>query len=230
MSGATSVVEVESVLEEHEKGFKAFRAHGKNARAIIAPIFAFTKLFVDVGGEAASASGVVPGGKAIFAAAENVSQHFNELEGLLSWLGEVLGRLHNHLQSHTVLNVELGDIFVRALIQLLNVLAICTKYVRKQVSWRSTIFRRTKGYGRTLLGHKDVEDALKKLDELTREELLANTSLTLDMVQGTDAKVELVSDNVVKLGNGIKAVSDDLRGIVTLQRKDGFSTYPFQFN
>ncbi|EKM48660.1 uncharacterized protein PHACADRAFT_202544 [Phanerochaete carnosa HHB-10118-sp] len=217
MSGATSVVEVESVLEEHEKGFKAFRAHGKNARAIIAPIFAFTKLFVDVGGEAASAS-----------AAENVSQHFDELEGLLSRLGEVLGRLHNHLQSHTVSNVELGDIFVRALIQLLNVLAICTKYVRKQ--WVSFLIVTTEDYGRTLLGHKDVEDALKKLDELTREELLANTSLTLDMVQGTDAKVELVSDNVVKLGNGIKAVSDDLRGIVTLQRKDGFSTYPFQFN
>ncbi|EKM48496.1 uncharacterized protein PHACADRAFT_202741 [Phanerochaete carnosa HHB-10118-sp] len=220
---ANSVEEVVRVLEEHKKGFRAFRKHGEKARAVVAPIFTFTKLLIDAGGEAAVASGVVPGGKAIFTAfgvlleaAEKVSQSFDAIEGLLSRLGGVLRRLHNHLRSYTVLNDQLEDIFVRALVQLLDVLALCTKYIRKRVSLRDTILKRTGDYSRALLGNKDVKDALEKLDKLTKEELLANTAQTLDVVQG--------------IANGVDAVCNDLadlRGIgastLNLHREDCIS-------
>ncbi|EKM54837.1 uncharacterized protein PHACADRAFT_197262 [Phanerochaete carnosa HHB-10118-sp] len=238
MSGAGSIEEVESILREHDKGFKAFRANGEKARAVIAPIVTLTKLFVDAGGEIAAASSVVPGGKAIFTAfgvflevrlslvsapcklflpeltvikaAEKVSKRFDDLEGLLSRLGGVLSRLRNHLQSCSALSVELEGIFVGALIQLLNVLAICTKYIRKRTSWRTVICKRTKDYGRALLGDKDVEDALKELDRLTAEELLAAAAQILDVVQSVDANVGLIGNNVMKLGDDVEAVGNNV--------------------
>ncbi|EKM54844.1 uncharacterized protein PHACADRAFT_258986 [Phanerochaete carnosa HHB-10118-sp] len=226
MLAANSAEEVVRILEEHKKGFKAFRAHGENARAVIGPVFTLTKLFVDAGGEITAASSAVPGGSAIFAAfgvfleaVEKVSQRFDELEGLLSRLGGVLGRLHNHLQLRSMLSIELEDIFVGALVQLLNVLAICTKYVKKRSSSRMAFFMRTKDYGRALLGDTDVKNALEKLDELTREELLANTAQTLDVAQGIADKVELISGGVVGLSDGFKAVHDDLADLRGIEAK-----------
>ncbi|EKM49272.1 uncharacterized protein PHACADRAFT_201834 [Phanerochaete carnosa HHB-10118-sp] len=217
MLGAKSVEEVVGILEEHKKGFKVFRAHGENARAVVAPIVTPTKLFIDAVGEIAAASSIVPGSKAIFAAfgvllgaAEKVSKRLDALEGLLSRLGGVLSRLRNHLRSHSKLSVELENIFVSALVQLLNVLAICTQYVRKRTSWRSAILKRMRDYGRALLGDKNVKEALEKLDDLTREEILANTAQMLDMAQGIAAQVDVVGGGVVEIKDNVKAVSNDV--------------------
>ncbi|EKM54763.1 uncharacterized protein PHACADRAFT_258823 [Phanerochaete carnosa HHB-10118-sp] len=217
---AESSGKVARILKEHKSNFKAFRAHGEKIRAIIAPIFTLTKLFTDAGGEIAAASSAVPGGKAIFAAFgvfleafDKVSEQYDALEELLSRLGGVLGRLDNHLQARSVLNEQLKGVFVRALVQLLNVFAICTKYTKKQISDRTAVFTRMKDYGRALLGNKDVKDALEKLDELTKEELLATAAQTFDVVQGVAAKVELVGGDVTETKENVKAVRSDLRGI-----------------
>ncbi|EKM48855.1 uncharacterized protein PHACADRAFT_266048 [Phanerochaete carnosa HHB-10118-sp] len=217
---AESSGKVARILKEHKSNFKAFRAHGERIRAIIAPIFTLTKLFTDTGGEIAAASSVVPGGKAIFAAFgvflevfNKVSEQYDGLEELLSRLGGVLGRLDNHLKARSALNDQLEGTFVRALVQLLNVFAICTKYTKKQMSARTAAFTRMKEYGRALLGNKDVKDALEKLDELTKEELLATAAQTFDVVQGIAAKVEVVSGDVTEIKNNVKAAHNNLQDI-----------------
>ncbi|EKM54786.1 uncharacterized protein PHACADRAFT_197216 [Phanerochaete carnosa HHB-10118-sp] len=215
---AESSGKVARILKEHKSNFKAFRAHGEKIRAIIAPIFTLTKLFTDTGREIAAASSVVPGGQAIFAAFgvfleafDKVSEQYDALEELLSRLGGVLGRLDNHLQACSALNDQLEGVFVRALVQLLNVFAICTKYIKKQLSERTAraVLTRMKDYGRALLGNKDVKDALEKLDELTKEELLATTAQTLDVVQGVASEIKLVSGDIREIKDNVS----DLRGI-----------------
>ncbi|KAI0029864.1 hypothetical protein K488DRAFT_72642 [Vararia minispora EC-137] len=219
---AKSAEDIVNVLEAHEGGFKIFREHGKEIRAVVAPIVQLTELLVNTGSEVAAASGVVPGGKAIFVAfdvllqsasavliaiqaAYGVSERYDTLEGLLVRLKRVLGRLNKHLRSRSTISIELETIFIDALVQLLKVLAICTKYLdgksKSRISSRIPLLRRARDYGRALMGNKDVKDALGKLDDLTREELLVTAAQALVVVQE-------VAKDVKKMEGDVKAGVD----------------------
>ncbi|KAI0026714.1 hypothetical protein K488DRAFT_92011 [Vararia minispora EC-137] len=126
-----SVEDVVPILEGHEKGFQTFRRRGENIRAALAPIFTITQLFVDTAGEISVASGVVPGGKAIFTAcgvflgaARDVSQRYDILTIVLKRLKSVLERLNGYLRSRSDLSIGLKTVFIESLAQLLKVLAV----------------------------------------------------------------------------------------------------------
>jgi hypothetical protein len=53
---SSSVDNICHVLREHKESFKAFRERGEKIRAVLAPIFRLVNLFIDAGGEVASAS------------------------------------------------------------------------------------------------------------------------------------------------------------------------------
>ena len=55
-----------------------------------------------------------------------------------------------------------------------------------------------------LLGRNDVEDALKRLDKLTREEAKMATAEVLKVTRGMDSNMKVMDSNVKVLIDGAK--------------------------
>ncbi|KAI0026909.1 hypothetical protein K488DRAFT_91681 [Vararia minispora EC-137] len=202
-----SVNDLVSVLKKQNEAFETFRAHGETIRAVLAPVVRLVRIFLETGSEVAAASnGAVPGGKAIFVAfgvlldaTRGVSEVYGALGDLFRRLGTFLGRLDIYLQSPLEPNAALKDIFTSIFFKLFTVLRIVTKYLKlenhdkKSSAIRRSlrpIFRRTKDFGRVLLGNTEVKGALAELDDLTKEESLATAATTLVVAHKTHAAVQ----------------------------------------
>ncbi|KAI9442948.1 hypothetical protein H4582DRAFT_1145912 [Lactarius indigo] len=82
------------------------------------------------------------------------------------------------------------DIIVKIIVEVLNIFAITTKEIKQG---------RAKRYLKKLVGRKDVEDALKRLDKLTQEEarmaaaqILRLTHSVEHTIKGVDSKMDAV--------------------------------------
>ncbi|KAH9009930.1 hypothetical protein EDB83DRAFT_2273005, partial [Lactarius deliciosus] len=91
------------------------------------------------------------------------------------------------------------DIIVKIMVEVLSILGIVTKEV---------------GQGRTnmsflkLVGRKDVEDALRRLDALTQEEARMAAAEVLMISRGIDDKVKDVDDKVKEVDEKVEAVDE----------------------
>ncbi|KAI0032020.1 hypothetical protein K488DRAFT_70984 [Vararia minispora EC-137] len=215
-----SVDDLVIVLEKQNRTFKTFRAHGESIRAVLAPVLRLVRIFLETGAEIAAASGgVVPGGKTIFVAfgvlldaTRGVSEVYDALDDLFRRLGVFLARLDIYLHSPSVLNTALKDIFIKTLVRLFTVLSIVTKYLENNVEGTSSfkrllrpVLRRTKDFGKALLGNADVKNVLVGLDELTNEEGLVAAAATFVAVETIRVDVQAVCKEVgTILGKDIK--------------------------
>ncbi|KAH9017547.1 hypothetical protein EDB84DRAFT_691187 [Lactarius hengduanensis] len=84
------------------------------------------------------------------------------------------------------LTTEMAEVLVKIVIELLSILSIATKEVKR---------RRAKIFSRKLLGRTDIEDALKRLDSLIQEEFQMVTALILKVA--TEAKDDAGKANMV---------------------------------
>ncbi|KAI0027620.1 hypothetical protein K488DRAFT_74397 [Vararia minispora EC-137] len=195
-----SVNDLVSVLKKQNEAFETFRAHGETIRAVLAPVFRLVRVFLETGAEVAAASnGAVPGGKAIFVAfgvlldaTRGVSEVYDALGDIFRRLGTFLGRLDIYLQSPSEPSAPLKKIFMDTFFKLFSALGIVTKYLKLENNDKKgssigrslrPIFRRTKDFGRVLLGNTEVKDVLAELDNLTKEESLATAAMTLVVAQ-----------------------------------------------
>jgi len=78
------------------------------------------------------------------------------------------------------------DLIVKILAEVLGILAIATNAVQQQPA---------KKYLLKLLGRTDIEDALKRLDDLTSDEALMATAQILKLVHSVDHRVRTVIDD-----------------------------------
>ena len=99
--------------------------------------------------------------------------------------------------------VAMKDIIVKIMVEVLSILGIMTKEVKQgkmSASYRVDIYpnadHRAETFFKKLVGRKDVEDALQRLDHLTQEEarMAAAETLTIardidDNVKGVDHKI-----------------------------------------
>ncbi|KAN0129876.1 hypothetical protein V8E53_012348 [Lactarius tabidus] len=81
------------------------------------------------------------------------------------------------------------DIIVEIMIEVISILGIVTKEIREG---------RTKRYFKKLIGRKDVEDALQRLDKLTQEEARMAAAESLTITRGIDDRVRAVDHNVIE--------------------------------
>ncbi|KAH9023542.1 hypothetical protein EDB83DRAFT_1986083 [Lactarius deliciosus] len=88
--------------------------------------------------------------------------------------------------TQTSLTTEMAEVLVKIVIELLTILSIATKEVKR---------RRAKIFARKLLGRTDIEDALKRLDGLIQEEIHMVDAQILKIV--TEAKNDAGKANVV---------------------------------
>ena len=64
-----------------------------------------------------------------------------------------------------------------------------------------------------LVGRKDIEDALKKLDRLTQEEALMAAAQILILTHTVDNKVTDVGHKVTEIGNDVSGVGNKLNDV-----------------
>ena len=62
-----------------------------------------------------------------------------------------------------------------------------------------------------MLGNREIEDALKRLDKLTQEEVRMATAQLLTLTLGVDDKVTSINDEIKSTGCKAKCTSDTVR-------------------
>ncbi|KAH9009054.1 hypothetical protein EDB85DRAFT_2283296, partial [Lactarius pseudohatsudake] len=108
------------------------------------------------------------------------------------------------------------DIIVKIMVEVLSILGIVTKEIgqgRTSMSLpvgkspkRAKTDRRAEAYLKKLIGRKDVEDALQRLDALTQEETRMAAAEVLVIARSIDDKVKDVGDKVKDVGDKVKEV------------------------
>ncbi|KAN0134105.1 hypothetical protein V8E53_008110 [Lactarius tabidus] len=152
--------------------------------------------FSDTLGEAVSL--VFSPAKVIFAGAGVLLQAVKDVDAAQEALIDIFERIENffkRLETYTEVppTVAMSDIIVKIMVEVLNVFALATKEIRQG---------RTKKYLKKLLGKTEIEDALKKLDKLTQEEVRMATAQLLKVTHGVSDTVKLVLD----FGKDTKAI------------------------
>ncbi|KAF8494407.1 hypothetical protein F5888DRAFT_1926146 [Russula emetica] len=96
---------------------------------------------------------------------------------------------------------EMIDIIVKIVVEVLSILGIATKEMKQG---------RMKKYLKKLIGKTDIEDALKRLDRLTNEEVRMVTAQVLEATHTVDDKVAAVIDEGKETRVVIQQVADDM--------------------
>ncbi|KAI9429692.1 hypothetical protein H4582DRAFT_2134406, partial [Lactarius indigo] len=91
------------------------------------------------------------------------------------------------------------DIIVKIMVEVLLILGIVTKEIGQG---------RTKAYLKKLIGRKDVEGALQRLDALTQEEARMAAAEVLMITRGIDDKVKDAGDKVKEVDEKVEAVDE----------------------
>jgi archaellum component FlaC len=112
------------------------------------------------------------------------------------------------------------NIIVKIMAEVLSILGIVTKEVRQgrtsmsfPVYISSDVDRDEEAYLKKLIGRKDVEEALQRLDQLIQEECRMAAAEVLVISRGIDDKVTAVDDKVKDMGNQIRDVGNLVKGV-----------------
>ncbi|KAH8989880.1 hypothetical protein EDB86DRAFT_1841816 [Lactarius hatsudake] len=156
-----------------------------------------------------------PPAKAIFvgigillAAIKDVSASYDALIELFELIESFLTRLNIYTKVQST--PAMSEIVVKILVELLATLALATQQVKQG---------RLIKLGKKLLGEKDVEALLQKLDRLTREESQTTAALTLEVVYGLAQNLRDVMDNEKASGDSISQVLSSLQDLVSNEIK-----------
>jgi hypothetical protein len=128
-------------------------------------------------------------------------------DGLLD-LFELLGRLLSRLEIYPTIppNTIITDVIIKIMLELLSVLALASKKIKwGRFSECAIIFIlfmtqcAIEKFAKKLLGEREIETALQRLDRLTLDEALV--AAALDAVHGVVANVETFTEGAPYLHN-----------------------------
>jgi hypothetical protein len=115
---------------------------------------------------------------------------------------------------------EMMDIIIQIMVEVLSILGIAMKEIKQSRLSKSfsTITpelteRCLEKYGKKVIGRTDMEDALKKLDKLTQEEVRMAVAQNLKATQIVDERVMGVADTVAAIEVGVADVNDRVAGV-----------------
>ncbi|KAH9073526.1 hypothetical protein EDB83DRAFT_2549922 [Lactarius deliciosus] len=124
-------------------------------------------------------------------------------QGALADLFERIENFFKRLESYTEVppTDAMTDMIVKIMVEVLNIFGIATKEMKQG---------RAKMFFKKLVGRKDIEDALARLDRLTQEEARMAAAQILRLTHSVDDKVKVVDDKVTVVGNQMKDVGDKM--------------------
>ena len=112
------------------------------------------------------------------------------------------------------------DIIVKIMVEVLGLFAIVTKEIkqgRASECMPSAMFpisdRDSEKYLKKIIGRRDVEDALSRLDKLTQEEARMAIAQVLKVAHRVERGVENVGGQVMSLGNQVTGVGSQVMGV-----------------
>ncbi|KAH9177279.1 hypothetical protein EDB89DRAFT_2240070 [Lactarius sanguifluus] len=165
LQSCNSVDAVMGIIQGQAKAFDKFRNGGsKLMKWISSSVHVLYTISATLGD---GVGAVVPSSKAVFtgigillAAAKDVRASHDVLVDLFERIQFFLKRLGVHTRISPT--KDMVEILVKIMAEVIGILSIATKEMQRS---------KTEMYLRKLLGRTDIEDALKKLDSLTQEEV-----------------------------------------------------------
>ena len=116
---------------------------------------------------------------------------------------------------------EMIDTIVQIMVEILSILGIAMKEIKQgRMSEQSStsIFSMTEWctekYGKKLIGRTDLEDALKRLDNLTQEEVRLAVAENLKATHAVNERVRGVVDAVVAIDNRLAGIDDQVQQMI----------------
>ena len=130
-------------------------------------------------------------------AAKGVSTSYDALIELFECFEHYLGRL----KVLTEIPDAVGEILVKIMVQLLEVLALATQQI-KQGRFSEFVladaprlaYHDAEKFTKKLLGENDIEAVLQRLDRLTMEESRMNATQTMEVVYGLFNNMKVIMD------------------------------------
>ena len=138
---------------------------------------------------------------------------------------ELFGRTQYFLQRlnryiTTSLTPDMMDLLAEILAQVLSVLALSTKEMKDRRISVLICFKdfsladyKTEKFMKRLIGKTEVEDGLRRLDMLTKEENLMATACTLEVTGEIRRDVDVVKDDTRDIKDDTHDIKDDTRDI-----------------
>ncbi|KAN0130287.1 hypothetical protein V8E53_011910 [Lactarius tabidus] len=206
---------VGAVLDILRDQAKVFEPSGKQKlMKWIDPLVNVLHTFSDALGDGVSlafppAKVIFTGIGVLFAAAKDARASHATIIDLFERIEGFFGRLKVYTQIS--LTTEMAEVLVKIVIELLSILAIATKEVKR---------RRAKIFARKLLGMTDIEDALKRLDSLIQEEVQMAISQNLkvateikDGADKTNLAMQQISNDMEEVKRDVVEVKRDVEEI-----------------
>ncbi|KAF8471649.1 hypothetical protein DFH94DRAFT_684800 [Russula ochroleuca] len=128
----------------------------------------------------------------LLSAASAVSASRDLLLGLFDRIENVFRRLEVYIDVPQTPGMT--DAIVKVMVEVLSILAIATKEINQ---------RRAKTFLKKLVGRADIEDALRRLEEVTLEEARMASAESLKAIHGVGSNVQ----------DALKAIDDRMRGM-----------------
>ena len=137
-------------------------------------------------------------------------------------LADLFERIENffkRLESYTEVppTDAMTDMIMKIMVEVLNIFAIATKETkqsRASVLLRDDVWLLANlclaKYFKRLVGRKDIEDALKRLDKLTQEEARLASAQILRLTHSVEDKVKVVDGKVTGVSDKLKDVDDKM--------------------
>ena len=145
----------------------------------------------------------------------------------------IFEQIHSYLQRlNTYTGIPLTNEFIdllgKIMAQLLSILALSTKLMKEGriselIDLLCTFLTEyaIEKFLKRLIGRTDVEDALSRLDSLTKEEGLMTVARTLEITHGVDSVVREVDGNVKATKVVIDDIDDNIKSTQELMQDVG---------
>jgi hypothetical protein len=147
-------------------------------------------------------------------------------DALIDIFGRI-GTFFRRLESYTEVPVTsaMEDMAGRIIVEVLGIFTIVTREIkqgRASESIRDSTFlvanKRSEKFFKKLIGRRDIEDALSRLDKLTQEEARMATAQVLKLAHDIEYSVETVGDKwrdkVMSVYDGVKSVDERVMAVI----------------
>ncbi|TFY70352.1 hypothetical protein EVG20_g2664 [Dentipellis fragilis] len=185
LAGALTANRLLGIIDDEHGKFKNYRSRGEKVRNAMKPVLVLVELFADVAGE--GVTNVFQPGKAVFAAvkyllnaARNISSRYDAIVDIFLQTHSFLNRLCIYLDG--TISATLQERLVKILAHMLSLFGLVTKYIQKG---RLKLFVQN-----VFSKNDDIQDALQRLDHLTKEEILIIQAETHQVTQKTYKTLE----------------------------------------
>ncbi|KAH9003812.1 hypothetical protein EDB86DRAFT_2280016 [Lactarius hatsudake] len=208
LQSCESAEAVLAIIQHQAKAFDRFRRTDQGLMKWIGPsvhvLYTLSATLGEgVGMALPSAKAVFSGIGVLLATAKDVWASHDALVDLFERIQFFLKRLGVHTQISPT--EDMVEILVKIVAEVLSILSIATKEMQQS---------RTKSYFRKLVGRTDIEDALKRLDSLTQEEVRMAIAQVLKAINELKDGAKKTNETVQQIANNVDEIKDDVEKIM----------------